>query len=468
MNQKTYQNSIFTDEFSGASFGDKRLTERLKKIVESVSASPSESFPEAMGSEGALEGTYRFLGNLRVTPDRILAPHLVATAGRISKQQEVIIIHDTTVFSFLAESTRIGLYQMTKEKQSFNGHYALAVSNDSSDQPLGIIGAHTYVRSGKKKRRSFKERATDQSCESRRWMKLVEESESRLPQTVKPIHVMDREADFYQLFNFMSERDSRFVIRIFHDRKLESEEGMFSVLKELPQVYEREVPLSKRKKKKLLDRERYNPARNYRLAKLVFSACKVEIAPPSHLKFRGYQDSLSLKVVHVREVDVPKGLTPVDWKLITTENIDTVDEIISVVDTYRKRWIIEEYFKALKTGCSFEKRQLESKKTLLNALAVFVPIAWRILLLRALSRTTPSAKASIALTPTQIRVLRATSKKTLPQSLTAEMALLAIARLGGHLKRNGLPGWQIIWRGYDKLLTLEQGWTAAIERCDLS
>ena len=96
-------------------------------------------------------------------------------------------------------------------------------------------------------------------------------------------------------------------------------------------------------------------------------------------------------------------------RLLTTEPIDTVEQIVRIVDWYRTRWLIEEFFKALKTGCAYEKRQLESLPTLLVALALLAPIAWRLLLLRHLSREPPATAATVALTPRQLQVLRASS-----------------------------------------------------------
>jgi hypothetical protein len=154
-------------------------------------------------------------------------------------------------------------------------------------------------------------------------------------------------------------------------------------------------------------------------------------------------------------------MEPIDWTLLTQEPIDTAEQILKIVDYYRGRWMIEEYFKALKTGCSFEKRQLESLATLLNALAIFVPVAWRLLLLRGMARSHPTVPATIVLTEPQIAVLHAVTKKPLPHDLNVEQALLAIAALGGHIKNNGQPGWQLLGRGFRKLLNLEEGWTAA-------
>jgi hypothetical protein len=152
----------------------------------------------------------------------------------------------------------------------------------------------------------------------------------------------------------------------------------------------------------------------------------------------------------------------VEWTLATTEPIATVADIERIVDVYSARWVIEEYFKAIKTGCAYEKRQLESMHTLLNGLAVFVPIAWRLLLLRTLARDASDEPATNVLTDTQLAVLRATVKPPPPNNATVREAMLAVARLGGHIKNNGEPGWAVLGRGFQKLLAREEGWIAAL------
>ncbi len=75
----------------------------------------------------------------------------------------------------------------------------------------------------------------------------------------------------------------------------------------------------------------------------------------------------------------------------------------------------------------------------------------------------------MVLTQTQLQVLSAAAPKPLPNNATVTDALLAIARLGGHLKRNGDPGWIVLARGYHTLLTLTLGWRLAdAKRCDQS
>jgi hypothetical protein len=148
--------------------------------------------------------------------------------------------------------------------------------------------------------------------------------------------------------------------------------------------------------------------------------------------------------------------------------IDTTEQIACIVDHYRARWLIEELNKALKTGCSLEDRQLESMHGLLNATAIFLPIACQMLALRAADRTVPDAPATLVLSASQVTILCAQQHLKLPTSPTVSQALRAVARMGGHLSHNGKPGWLILARGFRKLLALEEGWhlRTARQRCD--
>ena len=151
---------------------------------------------------------------------------------------------------------------------------------------------------------------------------------------------------------------------------------------------------------------------------------------------------------------------PIDWLLVTTEPVETKKQLLAVVDNYRSRWVVEDFFKVLKTGCAFEKRQLESYHALTNALAVFAVIAWRLLLIRSLARQDPKGRATSAFTEVQLGILQHHLNLSKPL-VTNNAALLALARLGGHIKNNGDPGWLTLGRGFEELLILEAGFHIA-------
>lgn len=449
------------NEVAKAEFGDVRLTKRLGVLVSSLASRAKRSLPKALGSEAKLEAAYRFLNNERVTPERILAPHLAETKTRIAAAQTVVVSHDTTQFRFEGDG-REGLGRVHANGQGFYAHVALAMSADGQRLPLGVIGAQTFTRSDEKKPKPHpKARQKQPDRESRRWWSLVEEVESRLDGCAKAIHVMDREADMYELLSEMSSAKYRFVIRSTFDRLLDDkDEKLFSTLAACNSVAEREVPLTPRKKSPFPKQRRIHPARTGRLATLRFSATKVTLRRPDNAPL-SLPATLELNAIQVLEVDAPDGQTPVCWRLLTSESIAGEDEILRAVDYYRGRWLIEEYWKALKTGCSIEKRQLESLDALLNLLALCMPIAWQLLLLRNLARSAPQTRIQGVLSPTRLQVLRAVSNGRLKDNPTVGEILEEIAALGGHIKNNGHPGWIVIGRGYEDLLLLEQGFLLA-------
>src|SRR5687768_2292281 len=94
-------------EVAAANFPDERLTKRLKTLVASLAAEPSTSLPRVFDSAG-LEGAYRFFSNPRVTPDEILSAHVEATRTRCLAEDEFLIAHDSTAFSYRFNGDRSG------------------------------------------------------------------------------------------------------------------------------------------------------------------------------------------------------------------------------------------------------------------------------------------------------------------------------------------------------------------------
>ena len=445
-------------EFSEAELGDERLNRRLGLLADRLAERPGESFPKAL-DDAELEAAYRFFGNGNVSPESILAPHFRQTGRRSSEREHVLVLHDTTQFEFPGAAKRAGLGRLIKPSaQGFFGHFSLAVTADADRIPLGLLALETVFRLDK----SIGQKNWDRSkCrgERQRWLNCVDDAEAMLGAETKAIHVMDREGDSYAVLAGLSERERLFVIRSFQDRVLESHQAnLRATARGARSSFRREVPLSPRPKIKGPKGQRH-PARRFRVAKLTFAAVGVELPRTSDAPAAEGQ-SISVNVIHVFEAKPPKGEPAVEWFLLTNLPVGTPAEIAFAVDCYRGRWTIEEFFKALKTGCQYESRQLESADSLLNALAILAPVAWRLLLLRHLARMKDQAPATAALTPKQFEVLRAVAKKPIPARATARDAMLAVAALGGHLKSNGDPGWLVLGRGMHDLLLLELGWRA--------
>jgi hypothetical protein len=341
----------------------------------------------------------------------------------------------------------------------------------NTGEPVGIAHAETLTRKVFSKRGTQTKAGGGQTAkwadrESERWGRGAEMAE-RAVGSGKAIHVMDREADSYALLAQLHARRMRFVVRCYHDRRAraadDDAEEEWSNLRPLAEamtgLLKREVRLSERKKKTAPRANRFNPPRETRDATLQFAAMRVTVPAPKYVT-EG-PASIDLNVVRVWEEHPPADEKPVEWLLYTNESIATANAVARVVDIYRMRWLIEEFFKALKTGCAYETREFESLEALRTLLAMSLPIACELLWLRNRSREAPNAPATDVLSAAQIEVLKAMSNRRLPERPTTAEALAAVAELGGHQKSNGPPGWQVLYRGLKTLLTYESSWQRA-------
>jgi len=267
--------------------------------------------------------------------------------------------------------------------------------------------------------------------------------------------VMDREADIYELLAGLMKKGRRFIIRSGQERSLD--QGLLSAaVQGAVMRFSREVKLSARAAAQTPAKRSTHPARQGRLANLSIATTRVSLRKPNAAFEPGLPDSISVNLVRVWETDCPPGEPPVEWRLFTTEPVDTQQQVEDIVDAYRARWVIEEYFKALKTGCNYEQSQLETFHSLENLLAIYVPIAWQLLALRSSARDQPHRPANEIFSFTQIIALRLiTQGKAIPAEPTVADVFGAIAELGAHIKSNGLPGWQVLARGFEKLRLAE-------------
>lgn len=447
-------------EFDGADLGDLRRDRRLMRLAELIQRSPTDSeTPLTFGRGAELEAAYRFLNNDAVEASSIAESHIAATLARCQRYDRVFVVHDTTEFAF--SGVRSGMYRLNGKRRGFCGHFSIAVSGDGGRHPLGLLAYGTLERAERRGTNWF-ENFLDPRKESLRWVRAVIEAEEVL--AVGPsraVHLMDREGDSYELLASLAARQHDFVVRSNHDRRLaEVGEVLSTALAGAEVRALREVQLGRRGLAAYPAQRTRHPARDERGAKLAIRALRVEVRKPHHVKEPA---TLALNVVEVREEEAPKGQDPVAWRLLTTLPIDTAEQMLEVVDAYRTRWLIEEFFKAIKTGCAFMQRQHESREALERLLMITAAQAWRLLLIRWLGRQNPSGPADYVVTPAQLGCLRRMAKYTkMSRKPTAEQVLLAVAEIGGHLPQNGPPGWMVLGRGFDKLSSAEIGWEAAM------
>jgi len=193
---------------------------------------------------------------------------------------------------------------------------------------------------------------------------------------------------------------------------------------------------------------------------------------PPHAKHGHHgDDPLPMYVVYVSEVSrPPKGEKPIDWMLLTNEPVRNLKDAWRVVEWYERRWVIEEYHKAMKTGCRIEDLQFTAVQRLQPAIALLSAVALTLLNLRDASRRRDAStrRATTLFAPEYVDVLSIWRYGKRRDDLTVHDFFFALARLGGHQNRKGdrRPGWLVLWRGWTKLQCMLDGYLAAKrEKC---
>lgn len=450
-------------ELQGIELGDKRLNRRSKVVIEALASDPEASINAACDGWSDTQAAYRFFNNESVSPQQILQPHRAATQRRMADQPVVLIVQDTTELDYtshpakdarcLNEADRLGLYL----------HVHLAVTPDKLC--LGVVGSELYDRAPESLGKTGQRRKLPvEEKESFRWLEgyqLACQLAADCPQT-QVVSVADSEADMYDIFvaarDASPETAAEFIIRAKKDRctlERDREQG--------PRVYckvEDEVRRSPLRTTRTIELSE-TPKRTARQATLEIRALTVTVKPPARRPDLG---PVTYTVVLVEEVNGPGDGTDVSWLLITSLPIETDSDILQIIDYYVARWAVEIYFRTLKTGCKVEEIQLETTQRLKNCLAFYEIIAWRVLYVTYLNRSSPKLPCTAVFADSEWKsVWRVVTKKPLPKKvpLLSEMMRL-ISQLGGYNNRatEAPPGPQPIWVGLRRMLDFAIAWMA--------
>lgn len=469
--------SLAVAEMSGefdASFKDVRLTRRTRALGNALSGQPDQSLPKLL-DPAALEGAYRLLNHDDVHWRALHEPHHVQTLRRsMDAAAPVLIIHDTTEITFArysSERLRSGLVSPSSRTQGMQLHVSFAVSGGEVPVPLGTLRAQPFVHAkhanaaGAETVAFWHAEAGLFDNEMRRWFDGVMQTQAHMGDLgVDAVHVADCEIDSFGLIAAMVERSIGMVVRCDGTRNLERGE--------VREVGIATIALGERGDLRPDRKVKAHPTRSARNAKVRMRAGSVTFKGASSRAQASWSPDpweeqphkITMNLVEVEEINPPAGEPPVRWLLLTTLPVDTAAQALQVVQYYRRRWIIEEFFKALKTGCGLQQRQMESASAMLNMTALLLPVAWRLLALRTIGEQQPDADWSAILTPIEFEVLLARNngrsrspRYQLTPDATAAQVLAAVARLGGHIPRNGRPGWQTLYAGWDKLSQLVEG-----------
>ncbi|MCS3638175.1 IS4 family transposase [Salinibacter ruber] len=440
-------------EFDTADFGDERPVVRLQKIGSALGNAPAASIPNACEDWAATKGTYRFCDNENVDPKQILSAHGQAHCSRLRGADELLLVSDTTHLTFPSHPSKEGLGDVGTDEMDLEGakvHTTIGVL-PSTGWMTGILDQQVLLEDREKGEihdPNGRGEPTYLESEREKWVRGDKRACGRLPEEVRPIFVHDRGADAFPVYRKIKSDlgDAGFVIRANQNRCIRTsprqEAHLFDWSRELSERGQTAIHVQQ------------GGDRESREAVLSVKSGTCELLPPKNDP--NHETPVEVNVVRVDEIGREED--PIRWVLITTEPVGELKEVLAVIDYYRSRWTIEDWHKALKTGCKIEDRQLETWERMEVLLAICSTVAWKVLQLRELARGDRQASPERFLTEAEKAVLEQKYPELKGQGGKAHA--ISVAKVGGYLDRSSdpPPGWQTLWKGLKKVRTWAEGY----------
>lgn len=447
------------EQFGACALGDVRRTRRLVQYAAEAAADPSGSTPKQTESWSECKAAYHLIHNEDVKFSAITAPHYQATKDRT--EGTWLLISDTTETHFPG-SKRLGLGPTGDGGgRGFLLHSALMVRADAPEI-AGLAAQVIRYRRKVKKEGSGAKRVRRQDRESVIWGEVVDQI-GRPPEGVHFIHICDRGGDQFELYCRMLLQGTSWVNRAAQlHRKINTPEDaclkLSAYLEQLPVAGSYTMPLGANK-----DQVAHEATLEVRFGPVI-------VPRPKHasawVKNCGIKE-IPMWVVEAREIRPPEGVKAARWVLFTREPVNSFKTAWRVLEHYEKRPLVEEFHKALKTGCRLEARQYETAKRLEAITAVLSVLAVRLLQLKTLAREEPQRPACEVVPTKWIAMLRGLKRRKPVAPWTVRDFYREMAKLGGFLgrKSDGEPGWITVWRGFEKLHLCLRGAEALGKRC---
>lgn len=456
--------SWIDNEFEASKFADKRLGTRLCKIVKQLFEKIGNTIPMACQDWASTKAAYRFFSNPRLSEEEILAGHFQSTRARVAEVDgTVLVLHDTTEITYKRSgpaaigytrkcSNRKGLFDQDV-KRAMCGvlmHSSLALTPEGL--PLGFSAKKFWNRDRFKDvkslyRRKNATRIPIEEKESYRWLEGVSNTNSLLGEPSRLVHIGDREADIFELFSRAGNEGSNYLIRIKVNRRTKDETKTINHV------------LKKAKRRGRIKISYRDAAGNDVTAILAIKFEKMTLKPSHGIKSKNYPD-IDVTVIHANEISKSGGdREPIDWKLITSLPVTTVEEAAEKLRWYALRWKIEVFFKVLKSGCKIEESKLRTAEALCKLIAINSILAWRVFWMTMLNRESQDLSPQFALSDIETKILDHVKPDKTPDKKTLSNYILKIAKLGGYLARasDPPPGNKVMWRGMQRLTDIQFG-----------
>lgn len=466
------------DEMQTVDLRDKRLERRLVQLLDTLSQASTASIPAACHDRAEMVAAYRFFDNDKVSFEDVLAPHIDASYQRVAQQRVALLVQDTTELDLTRPNS-----EMEGVGPLHNGrrcgallHLLHAFTVDGT--PLGTFSAEAWTREVKSepgpKRGTTAMRMEIASKpfaekETFRWLQTAEHCEEikqSLPET-QLVMLADRESDISQVLAYCSEQtEFDWVIRAGSDRVVNKGSSTEPATKVRDQLRDRK-PLC-RKQLAIRGREswggesiKHRPGKADRQAREVMVTVHCANITLNDAR-RGHNEGIAVGAVLVSEVDPPSGVQPIEWLLLTSLPVKTRKQVEQIIAYYQMRWMIELYFKVLKSGCRIESRRFEHIDRFLPSLALYMIVAWRSLYVCRVSRSHAESSCEMVYSEAEWRSVWQIVKRSAPPRRPPKLMDMTriVAELGGYINRKntGPPGPQSTWLALQRMHDIVTCW----------
>jgi hypothetical protein len=376
----------------------------------------------------------RFLMNDRVTVGKIVA-RLRARVAAAAAGRHVLAIQDTSEINYEAKRARKrGLGKVGNGSDVGLFVHPVLTVDAKTGHCLGLADVQVWRRFKKKAANYRKQPIEDK--ESYRWLKGPRRAKWGLAKAAMITVIDDREGDIFEKWARLPDRRTHLLSRACRDRAVAGGGTLFAVMAAFPERHRFELDLPARPGK-----------RQARQAHLAVRFGKVGICRPKSCSDPNAPREIELFAIEVRELNPPAGEAPIHWRLLTTHDVETVKQALTVIGWYRQRWHIEQLFRTVKRqGLDIEESVVAEGEALEKLAVIALAAACQTMQL-VLARASPdhSQPASHVFDDRELQVLAVLQARlqgrTVKQQNPHPPGSLAwagwsIARLGG-------------WTGYD-------------------
>jgi hypothetical protein len=401
----------------------------------------------------------RFLRNPSVTASEMTEHAAAVTAARV-RGRDVVVIQDTSEIALGGRRAKAQGYGPIGKGGALRGlllHAVLAV-DAATGGVIGLVDATVCNRTGGKRVASRRARKTHEK-ESQRWIDATTRAAAVLAEAAGITGVSDRESDIYEHF-VACPSSMHVIVRACQNRSIVPADprqsgSLYPLIESLPEQGRFTVAIPAA------------PGRKARVTQLALRFAPVKLCKPRHGAAPELPDSIAVSVVDVRETSKPADSGPIHWRLLTTDAVADFEQARRIVDRYRMRWTIEEYFRTLKTaGFDIEAADIGDPQVMTKFVTAATVAAVTVMQLVKARDGTTGQTLTDAFTPEDEPILEAIAAKLAGKTAKQQnphpkgslaYATWVVARLGGWTGYYGKPGPQVMRRGLEDFQRIKYG-----------